>query len=498
MNFWIPLRRVKVITLIVVILFASFFYAKVTDPNEIVPVFPSLTIEAVHNPSFGGFTPPPGDPVVGIVMNGESRAYPLSLLEWHGVVNDVISDVPIAVTYSFMSDSAAAYNRTVDGRILAFDVHKGVYRNNLPLRDDETRSIWSQLDGKAIKGPLTGTVLTRIPSVRTDWSNWKELHPSTLILEPPGDLEYGIHPYGDYYRNNEILFPHRFDDPSLDPKELVLGIDLNGSYSAYQVSRLSSERVVIDAVDSMTIVIAYANGAAFVYQAGDRSFTYLSDSTMQDQNSNRWNMTTGISENGTQTVMTLQESSIVCYWFAWLNFHPETDLYGFESRTITERSWLESAFPWIVGLLLCLFVFSLNEYSDRRMRDSSRPTRWIAFRKSILFAVIAFIAFSIVAWDSLGNLKLTNQMLEFLFATCFLILGIAMVLEWHFLKGYESSKVPIDISSFKENLEGVLTFQEIETDIHGPIRLGFTKTDGGFRLAEPRADILFSANWVLT
>lgn len=487
----------KVIALIVVILFASFFYANVTDPDEIVPVLPFLTIEAVHNPSYGGFTPPPGDPIIGILINGDSWAYPLSLLEWHGLVNDVLSDVPIAVTYSFISDSAAVYNRSVDGNALAFDVHKGVYRNNLLLVDDETHSIWSQLDGKAIKGPLTGKMLARIASMRTDWSNWKALHPSSEVLTPPKlDLDYGVHPYGDYKKNDDILFPHQYYDSSLDPKDLVLGIDLNGSYSAYPVSLLSSERVVMDTIDSIEIVIAYANSGAFAYRAGNESFTYLSDSTMQDQNGNSWNMTSGINENSTETLISLQENLIVCYWFAWLDFHPETDLYGFESREITARSWLESAFPWFVGLLVCLFVFSLNEYLDRRARDSSRPPRWIAFRRSILLAILGFVAFSIIAVDSFGNLKLTNQILEIWFAACFLILGIAMVIEWHYLKGYESSKIPIDIASFRENLEGAFALQEIETDLHDPIRLGFVKIDGGFGLVEPRADILFSGDWV--
>lgn len=496
MNFWIALRRIKVISLIVIILFASFFYFKVRDPDEIVPVFPPMAIKAVSNPSFENFTPPPGDPIIGIEINNESRAYPISLLEWHGVVNDLISGILIAVTYSFLSDSAVVYSRVLNGRVLTFAVHNGVYKNNLLLLDEETQSLWSQIDGKAIKGVLTGRVLTRIPSVRTDWSNWETLHPSTLILEPPSNIQYGIHPYGNYKRNDDVLFPHQFDDPSLRPKDSVLGIDLNGTYSAYPISRLSNERVVMDVVDSTRIVVTYAHGAAFVYVADDRSFTYISDSTMEDQYTNRWNMTTGISENGNQSLTSLQANSTVSYWFAWLNFHPRTKLYGYESRQLTEISWLELGFPWIVGLLLCLFVILLDRYSGRRMRDSANPPKWIAFRRSILLAILAFLMFLIVMMDSLGNLMVTNIAVEVLFALCFLALGVAMALEWFYLKGYEGARIPIDIHDFRENLRMVFTLQEIENEEREAAQLGLVKTEGGYTLAKPNVDLFFSGNWL--
>ncbi len=497
MNFWIRLRKIKVIALIVVILFGSFLFSKVSDPDEVVPVLPPWDIEAISDPPIGVMAWPPGDPVVGIEIGDESRAYLISLLEWHGVLNDRISGLSIAVTYSFLSDSAVVYDRVLDGRVLTFEVHKGVYKNGLVLRDKQTQSTWSQMDGKAIMGPLQGRTLTRIPSVRTSWSNWETLHPTTRVLLPPGERDYGIHPYGDYKNNDAILFPHRYEDSSLRAKDMVLGVGINGSFAAFPLSRLLSEKVVMDTVGSETIVVAYPYRTAFVYGADGRSFTYVSDSTMEDQNTDRWNMTTGRNEDGDLGLESLQANTTVCYWFAWLNLHPKTSLYGFESREVAERHWTVAGLPWTVGLLLCLLVVSFDHYWRRWAKDASRPLKWIAYSRSILLAVLAILAFCTLTFDSLGNLQIGNTALEVLFAVLFLLLGATMTIEWFHLRGYEGTIIPIEMSEFKENLRRVLAIQEIGSEKLEAKKLGFFDAEGGCALAEPNAEMLFSGSWLL-
>ena len=41
----------------------------------------------------------PDDEVIGVVVRGEARAYPLPVIGWHHVENDHVGGVPIAVTY---------------------------------------------------------------------------------------------------------------------------------------------------------------------------------------------------------------------------------------------------------------------------------------------------------------------------------------------------------------------------------------------------------------
>jgi hypothetical protein len=41
----------------------------------------------------------PGDTVIGVVVAGQPRAYPIKILNWHEVVNDAVGDRPFVVTF---------------------------------------------------------------------------------------------------------------------------------------------------------------------------------------------------------------------------------------------------------------------------------------------------------------------------------------------------------------------------------------------------------------
>lgn len=41
----------------------------------------------------------PESEVFGVVLKGEARAYPITMIAYHHVVNDVIQGIPVAVTY---------------------------------------------------------------------------------------------------------------------------------------------------------------------------------------------------------------------------------------------------------------------------------------------------------------------------------------------------------------------------------------------------------------
>jgi hypothetical protein len=41
----------------------------------------------------------PDELVLGIVVRGEARAYPLRIMDWHEMVNDVVGGVPISIAY---------------------------------------------------------------------------------------------------------------------------------------------------------------------------------------------------------------------------------------------------------------------------------------------------------------------------------------------------------------------------------------------------------------
>lgn len=156
-------------------------------------------------------------PVVGINRSQFARAYPISILWSHEIVNDRIpvSGEPIVVTYCPLCRSGMIARRTISGETALFGVSGLLWqppvdmiaeseRNNrvfgadrtatqravdnsanLVMTDSVTGSYWSQMLARAICGPLRGTVLDIVASEVTTWGDWRRAHPSTDVLLPP-------------------------------------------------------------------------------------------------------------------------------------------------------------------------------------------------------------------------------------------------------------------------------------------------------------------------
>jgi hypothetical protein len=72
-------------------------------PEEIVTVLPKDAIPAILSPRFDAAREvswlKDSDPVVGVAIAGDSRAYPVAILSRHEIVNDRVGGKPIAVTW---------------------------------------------------------------------------------------------------------------------------------------------------------------------------------------------------------------------------------------------------------------------------------------------------------------------------------------------------------------------------------------------------------------
>ena len=149
------------------------------------------------------------DEVIGMVVNGEAGAYPLRVLNWHEVVNDMLGGKPIVVTYSPLSDGTAVFDRVLSGKTVEFGVSGLLYDSNLVMYDRGGGSLWSQLRAEAIAGPALGTALTILPCARTRWGAWLAAHPETSVLRPDPAFEerYRRDPYGNYVVTGKLRFP---------------------------------------------------------------------------------------------------------------------------------------------------------------------------------------------------------------------------------------------------------------------------------------------------
>jgi hypothetical protein len=157
----------------------------------------------------------PSDKVIGVVIGGEARAYPLRVLVWHEVVNDVVGALPIAVTYNPLAGGIAVFDRRVAGETLTFGVSGLLYQSNLLMYDRRPghhgESLWSQLQARAVSGPAAaaGRALTVVPVALARWDEWSRAWPDSRVLAPlPDEMEkYGRDVYGSYVNSDELRFP---------------------------------------------------------------------------------------------------------------------------------------------------------------------------------------------------------------------------------------------------------------------------------------------------
>jgi len=157
----------------------------------------------------------PDDRVIGVVVDGRARAYPLWILAWHEIANDTLGDRPIAVTYSPLCDSAVVFDRRFGAETLEFHVSGLLYNSNLLMYDQHPdgrgESLWSQLQFRAVAGPAAeeGRTLELIPASLVSWGTWLERHPDTSVLLPDERRArvYKNDPYRGYFANSELHFP---------------------------------------------------------------------------------------------------------------------------------------------------------------------------------------------------------------------------------------------------------------------------------------------------
>ena len=160
---------------------------------------PKDGIRSIDKPRFVGVSEAANladtEPVIGLVIDGDARAYPLGVLTRHEIVNDTVGGVPVAVTYCPLCNSAVVFDRRLDGRVLEFGVSGFLRNSDLIMYDRQTESWWQQFVGEAIVGDLTGELLDLVPARVESFGRFRSRAPKGRVLDPRG---YGINPYAYY------------------------------------------------------------------------------------------------------------------------------------------------------------------------------------------------------------------------------------------------------------------------------------------------------------
>lgn len=290
----------------------------------------------------------PQSPVISININGDARAYPLEVLIRHEIANDVVGDVPVAVTFCPLCNSAIVYERTVDDKVLRFGVSGNLFNSDLIMWDDLTQSWWQQLTGKGIVGDYNGYQLKIVPSQVVSFGVFKERYPEGTVLRGPHGA-YGRNPYVGYDSSPmPFLYSGTLDD-RLFAMARVLAIEIDGLAFAYSFSTLQAEHVVNDTVNVTDIVVFWQAGAVSALDAGEidtskdvgmatmynRSLTTGETLTFRYEDGEFWDNETNSTWNifgeataGKLKGTTLQQlNAFPHFWFAWSAFYPETIVY---------------------------------------------------------------------------------------------------------------------------------------------------------------------------
>ncbi len=186
-------------------------------------------IRSIDDPEFYRFEQveglTPTEPVIGLIIDGDARAYPLRFLTRHEIVNDTVGGVPVVVTYCPLCNAAIVFDRRIDGEAVAFGTPGNLRNSHLVMYDRRTESWWQQFTGAAIVGELTGTELAFVPARLESYENFQARAPEGRVLAPEGYRRYGANPYVGYDRS---AWPFLYDGDVPDgvvPMMRVAAID---------------------------------------------------------------------------------------------------------------------------------------------------------------------------------------------------------------------------------------------------------------------------------
>ena len=290
------------------------------------------------------------EPVVVYANDGDVRAYPLQILTWHEIANDVVGSRPVAVTFCPLCNSSLVFDRNVLGATMRFGVSGNLRNSDLIMWDDVTESWWQQLTGEAIVGDLAGYALEPLPAQLIGYGEFKASFPNGVVLGRDTGIrrDYGRNPYPGYdsASGSPFLFRGRVDD-RLRAGERVVAIELGGEATAYAFTHLQEVGVVNDVVGGLPVVVlwspetasaldarsiadakAVGSGVAFGREVAGRTLTFEpGDGAFTDRETgSTWSIAGEAVAGALEGVQLPPVVYANHLWFAWAAFYPETRL----------------------------------------------------------------------------------------------------------------------------------------------------------------------------
>ncbi len=298
----------------------------------------------------------PKEPFIIVDLNGDARAYPLSVLVNHEIVNDEVGGVPVTVTFCPLCNSSIVFDRRIDGIVHRFGTSGMLHNSELVMWDDTTETLWQQLTGEGIVGEQAGKKLTMIAAQIASLDAFAASSPDGRVMAPPPGRAYLRSSYQGYDDGNRdpFLFFGDIDD-RLNATDRIAALDLGTGPVAYSFEYLSKHFVTNVESGGLPVVIFFDDttesalrsaqpGAAgapnisgssttYLREVGDLVLTFIDngDGRFRDeQTGSIWDRFGEALEGeleGSQLDPVIHGDH---FWFAWATFHPDTELVTYE------------------------------------------------------------------------------------------------------------------------------------------------------------------------
>lgn len=270
--------------------------------------------------------------VIGIEINGRSKAYPIEIIGYHHQVRDTLDGKEVMITYCTVCRTGRVYRPLVDGKPEIFRL-VGMDHFNAMFEDATTKSWWRQVSGEAVAGVLKGKRLPEIFSEQMTLKSWLTRHPESLILQPDSKFkeEYkGLEKFDEGTIEGKL---EGRDTLSWKDKSWVVGVPMGLFAKAYDWNDLLKKKVINDKVNTVPLlVVVEPDSASFhtwVPIVRTDTLQFIFDDNLMVmfdvQSKSKWNWK-GECEAGKYTGASLKPvQSYQEFWHSWKTFHPNTD-----------------------------------------------------------------------------------------------------------------------------------------------------------------------------
>jgi hypothetical protein len=239
----------------------------------------------------------------------------------------------VVVTWCSLCRTSYVHDRVVDGKTLTFGVSGKLYRYVLTMYDHQTKSLWSQVTGEALEGPLKGKRLQMLactPQVK--WKAWRAAFPDTAVLSVDGkeDFPPGRQPETPAEKLQVQLYspaPVRDADKRAESRAPVLGVRVEESSKAYLLESLRHVPLLQDRIGTTKLLIYYSapSGATAVYlQPGQGTFHVKEQIIIG--NGKRWDALTGRALGAYPDLNAVPHTQAL--WYGWVGTYPKTAFYS--------------------------------------------------------------------------------------------------------------------------------------------------------------------------